>query len=109
MTIPPGADVSVQGNYVGSSPVSIPMPVAAVDMGGYCQDVRGRADHPLQIEAQMVGYETKTVPFGDFHAPKDKVVQDVLSWNMTTKTEAGYFTFPTQITIKLLPKTGTAH
>lgn len=105
-TIPSGADISIQGNYVGVSPISIPMPVARIDRGDYYQNVIGRADQPLQIEAQMSKYETKIVNFGEFHAPKDKVVKDPLSWNLATKTEAGYYTFPTQITIKLVPKSG---
>ena len=101
-TIPAGADISVQGNYVGQSPVSIPMPSARVDMGAYYK-TEYRADQPLQIQAQLAGYETKEVTFGTYHAPQDQIVQPVFSSSAVTKTTPGYYTFENQITIKLAP------
>lgn len=101
-TIPAGADISVNGNYVGQSPLEIPMPMARIDKGAYYAN-EYRADQPLQIEAQLVGYATKSVAFGVFHAAQDTVVQPVFSGSAVTKTAAGYYTFGTQITIKLAP------
>ena len=101
-TIPPGADISVQGNYIGQSPIAIPMPSARVDKGAYYA-VEFRADQPLQIQAQLKGYETKDVTFGIYHAPEDKIVQPVFSYSAVTKTTPGYYTFSDQITIKLSP------
>jgi hypothetical protein len=102
-TIPSGADISIQGNYMGKSPLAIAMPAVRVDMGAYYQTVVGRADQPLQIETQLTGYETKTVSFGEFHAPEDEVIQPIFSSSATTKTKPGYYTFMNQITIKLSP------
>ena len=102
-TIPAGADISVQGNYIGPSPIAIPMPSARVDKGAYYK-VEFRADQPLQIQAQLKGYEPKDVTFGIYHAPEDKIVQPVFSYSAVTKTTPGYYTFSDQITIKLIPK-----
>lgn len=103
-TIPAGADISVQGNYIGESPVTIPMPVPADMLWQERLEGRGRADQPLQIQAQLKGYETKDVTFGDYHAPKDQVIQPIFSYSAVTKTTPGYYTFSNQITIKLSPK-----
>lgn len=102
-TIPSGADISIQGNYIGKSPIAIAMPTVRIDMGNYYKNVVGRADQPLQIEAQLTGYETKTVSFGEFHAPEVKVIQPIFSYSAITKTNPGYYTFMNQITIKLSP------
>lgn len=101
-TIPAGADISVQGNYRGRSPIEIPMPVARIDKGAYYA-MEHRADQPLQIEAQLAGYETKTVAFGVYHASVDTLVQPVFSSSAVTKTAPGYYTFESQITLKLAP------
>lgn len=115
-TIPAGADISVQGNYIGVSPVTIPMPMPSdmlehrrgLAMYGMLrtriEDEVGRADQPLQIQAQLKGYETKDVTFGVYHAPKDQVIQPIFSYSAVTKTTPGYYTFSNQITIKLSPK-----
>lgn len=66
----------------------------------------GRADQPLQIQAQLKGYETKDVSFGVFHAPKERVIQPVFSYSAIIKTTPGYYTFPDRITIKLAPLVG---
>ena len=119
-TIPSGADISIQGNYIGKSPIAIPMPAVELEAGHTNDSIKGtrihdrslgygrwldygRADQPLQIEAQLTGYETKTVSFGEFHAPKDKVIQPIFSYSAITKTTPGYYTFMNQITIKLSP------
>ena len=106
-TIPAGADISVQGNYVGRSPLEIPLPTQRIDKGAYYA-MEHRADQPLQIEAQLEGFQTKTVTFGDFHAPVDTLVQPVFSSSAVTKTAPGYYTFGQQITIKLAPNTPAA-
>ena len=98
-TIPSGADISIQGSYIGKSPIAISIPG-----GTWGRGERGYSDSPIQIEAQLTGYETKTVSFGEFHAPEDKVIQPIFSYSATTKTEPGYYTFSNQITIKLSPK-----
>lgn len=121
-TIPPGADISMQGNYIGVSPVTIPMPAVPVsDLGKAAADSvphhNRRFDkttrqwiaynisfQPLQIQAQLKGYETKDVTFGDYHAPKSMVVQPLFSYGAVTTTTQGYYTFLDQITIKLSPK-----
>ena len=97
-TIPSGADISIQGSYIGKSPIAISMPG---DTGGGSD--RGYSDSPIQIEAQLTGYETKTVSFGEFHAPEEKVIQPIFSYSAITKTKPGYYTFMNQITIKLSP------
>jgi hypothetical protein len=102
-TIPPGADISVQGNYVGQSPIAIPMPVARLDMGAYYKNEVGRVDQPLQIQAQLVGYHTKDVALGEFHAGTSQIVQPIFSASAVNKTTPGYYTLPAQVTIKLLP------
>ena len=102
ITIPAGADISVQGNYRGRSPLEIPMPVARIDKGAYYA-FEHRADQPLQIEVQLAGHETKTVNFGVYHASVDTLVQPVFSSSAVTKTAPGYYTFESQITIKLAP------
>lgn len=101
-TIPAGADISVQGNYIGKSPLEIPMPNMRIDKGAYYA-WEYRADQPLQIEAQLVGYETKTVAFGIYHASESKLVQPIFSASAVAKTAPGYYTFANQITIKLAP------
>ena len=119
-TIPSGADISIQGNYIGKSPIAIPMPAVELEAGHTNDSIKGtrirdrslgrgrwldygRADQPLQIEAQLTGYETKTVSFGEFHAPEEKVIQPIFSYSAITKTKPGYYTFMNQITIKLSP------
>ena len=121
-TIPSGADISVQGNYIGISPVTIPMPAVPMDdLGKTAADsVPHHNRHfdkttrkwsaynisfqPLQIQAQLKGHETKDVTFGDYHAPKSMVVQPLFSYGAATVTSQGYYTFLDQITIKLSPK-----
>jgi hypothetical protein len=103
-TIPSGADISINGNYRGTSPLEIPMPASRIDKGAYYA-MEYRADQPLQIEAQLAGFQSKTVAFGVFHASEDKVIQPVFSASAVTKTTPGYYTFEKQITIKLAPAT----
>jgi hypothetical protein len=121
-TIPSGADISVQGNYIGVSPVTIPMPsVPLRDLGQTAADSVPRSNRhfdkttwqqiaynmsfqPLQIQAHLNGYETKDITFGNFHAPMNKVVQPLFSYSAVTATTQGYYTFLDQITIKLSPK-----
>lgn len=102
-TIPPGADISVQGNYVGTSPIAIPMPVARLDMGAYYKNEVGRVDQPLQIQAQLAGYQTKDVALGEFHAGQSQIVQPLFSASAVNKTTPGYYTLPSHVTIKLAP------
>ena len=105
-TIPNGADISIQGNYIGVSPVAIPMPSVMLENEYRRWTEVGRADQPLQIQAQLKGYETKDVSFGVFHAPKERVIQPVFSYSAIIKTTPGYYTFPDRITIKLAPLVG---
>ncbi len=99
-TIPSGADISVQGSYVGKSPVAIPAPPKYT---GY---------EPIRIEAVLEGYETKNVSFGDYHPPVDEVLKktvetDTMIYQVPagTKTIPAYYTFRNSIDIKLYPKT----
>lgn len=66
--------------------------------------VVGKAHQPIQIQAQLQGYETKDVAYGWYHAPKSQIIQPVFSYSAVTKTTPGYYTFGNQITIKLSPK-----
>ncbi len=98
-TIPPGADISIQGSYVGQSPVSIPAPA------GY------RGNEPLRIEARLDGYEPKEVAFGDYHPPVDEVLTKMVETDTMiyrvpagTKTIPAYYTYRNSIDIKLYPK-----
>jgi PEGA domain-containing protein len=104
-TIPDGADISVQGNYIGKSPTAFPRPDEKVSF----YEESGRSEYgsyqPLEIEAQLTGYETKKVSLGIFHPSIDKIIQPVFSSSAVVKTIPGYYTFPlpNQITIKLYP------
>lgn len=100
-TIPSGADISTQGNYIGKSPVVITAPP------GY------RGNEPIRIEAILEGYEPKNVSFGDYHPPVDEVLTKMVeSPSMIYKVPAGtktipaYYTFHNSIDIKLYPKDG---
>jgi len=98
-TIPAGADISVGGNYIGQSPIAVPMPASRVDKGAYYA-VEYRADAPMQIEAQLKGYDSKSVSFGTFHAPVDEVQRSAF-YTSTTTTKPGYYTFNSGLTIML--------
>lgn len=100
-TIPSGADISIQGNYVGVSPLAVPAPA------GF------RSAEPWRIEARLPGYEVKNLTFGDYHPPVDEVLKRVVeSASMIytapvgTKTIPAYYTFPNRIDIKLYPLPG---
>lgn len=102
-TIPSGADISIQGNYIGKSPAVITAPQ------GY------RGNEPIKIEASLEGYETKNVSFGDYHPPKDEVLTRMVeTWSMIysapvgTKTIPAYYTYTNRIDIKLYAKSGSA-
>ena len=98
-TIPAGADISIQGNYIGQSPVTIPAPLG------------WRGNEPLKIEARLEGYEPKEVAFGDYHPPVDEVLTKLVETDTMiyrapagTKTIPAYYTFRNSIDIKLYPK-----
>lgn len=100
-TIPAGADISIQGNYVGVSPVSVPAPP------GY------RSAEAWRIEARLPGHEVKNVNFGTYHPPVDEVLTRMVeSYSMIysapvgTKTIAAYYVLPGRIDIKLFPLPG---
>mgnify|MGYP001594641986 CR=1 FL=1 len=95
-TIPSGADISIQGNYIGKSPVVITAPP------GY------KGNEPIRIEATLEGYEPKNVPFGDYHPPVDEVLTKMVETSSMiyrvpagTKTIPAYYTFRNEINIKL--------
>jgi hypothetical protein len=101
-TIPGGADVSIQGNYVGVSPLAVPAP------SDY------RSNEPWRIEVRLPGYEPKTVALGNYHPPVDEVLTRMVeSATMIyrapvgTKTIPAYYTLPDRIDIKLYPLPGT--
>ena len=100
-TIPPGADISIQGNYVGVSPLSVPAPP------GY------RIAEAWRIEARLPGHEVKNVNFGTYYPPVDEVLTRMVeSYSMIysapvgTKTIAAYYVLPGRIDIKLFPLPG---
>jgi len=96
-TVPSGADISIQGNYIGKSPIVVNAPANYV------------GTEPMRIEARLENYEPKEVLFGDYHPPTDEVLTrpsniflaDPLP--VTTKTIPAYYTFRNSITIKLYP------
>ena len=98
-TIPSGADISIQGSYIGKSPVVITAPP------GY------KGNEPIRIEAMLEGYEPKNVSFGDYHPPVDEVLKRTVETSSMiysvpagTKTIPAYYTFRNSIDIKLYPK-----
>lgn len=94
-TIPTGADISIQGNYVGKSPLVINAPP------GY------RGNEPINIEAQLAGYEPKTVAFGDYHPQESDVQKNIFDQpirGLPAKITPAYYTFRSGINIKLNPK-----
>ncbi len=100
-TIPAGADISIQDNYVGVSPLSVPAPP------GF------RSAEPWRIEARLPGHEVKHVNLGTYNPPVDQVLTRVVeSYSMIynapvgTKTIAAYYTLPSRIDIKLYPLSG---
>lgn len=100
-TIPAGADISIQGNYLGVSPLTVPAPA------GY------RSAEAWKIEARLPGYEIKNVAFGNYHPPVDQVLTRMVesasmiySAPVGTKTIAAYYVLPDRIDIKLYPLPG---
>jgi len=100
-TVPSGADISIQGNYIGQSPLAVTAPPNYV------------GSEPLKIEAALAGYEPKEVLFGDFHPATDEILtrpSNVFLGDpipVGTKTNPAFYTFRNAITIKLYPKAGT--
>lgn len=115
-TIPSGADISIQGNYIGKSPVSIPAPsVSDTSKYGVGSPVitKYTGTEPIKIEASLEGYETKNVSFGDYHPPTDEVLTRMVETEsmiyrapVGTKTIPAFYTFRNEINIKLQPKSG---
>lgn len=96
-TIPSGADISIQGNYRGKSPVVIPAPQ------GY------RGNEPIKIEAILEGYETKNVSFGEYHPQTSDLYRNIFDTPVPgypAKITPAYYTFPNRIDIKLNPLPG---
>jgi hypothetical protein len=91
-TIPNGADISIQGNYIGKSPLVHTSPAIA--------------NEPMKIEAVLKGYETKTVSFGDFHPEISSIRQDLFGnplRGVPADITPAYYTFRNAITILLQP------
>ncbi|MBE3141996.1 MAG: tetratricopeptide repeat protein [Planctomycetes bacterium] len=101
-TVPNGADISIQGNYVGVSPLAI---IAPANYTG---------TEPMKIEARLEGYELKEVSFGDYHPPVAEVLTRPSNIFLAdpipvgTKTIPAYYTFLNSITIKLYSKGGSS-
>jgi len=97
-TVPSGADISIQGNYIGKSPLVITAPPNYT------------GNEPIKIEARLEGYETKEVSLGDYHPPTDEVLTRPSNIFLAdpipvgTKTIPAYYTFRNSIDIKLYPK-----
>ncbi|MEK7448431.1 MAG: PEGA domain-containing protein [Planctomycetota bacterium] len=97
-TIPSGADISIQGNYIGKSPLVITAPPNYTGL------------EPLKIEVRLEGYEPREVSFGDYHPPQDEVLtrpSNIFLGDpipVGTKTIPAYYTFRNSIDIKLYPK-----
>ena len=100
-TIPAGADISIQDNYVGTSPLTVAAPP------GF------RSAEPWRIEARLPGHEVKHVRLGTYQPPVDQVLTRVVeSYSMIytapvgTKTIPAYYILPNRIDIKLYPLPG---
>jgi hypothetical protein len=100
-TIPSGADISIQGNYIGKSPLVVTAPY------NYA------GSEPWRIEVRLEGYEPKEVIFGDYHPPVDQVLTKPSTVFLAdpipvgTKTIPAYYTFRNSIDIKLYSKGGS--
>lgn len=94
-TIPSGADISIQGNYIGKSPVVINAP----------PNYRGH--EPIKIEAILEGYELRIVSFGDYHPETSELRRNILDMPVAgypAKITPAYYTYGNSINIKLQPK-----
>lgn len=97
-TVPSGADISIQGNYMGKSPLVV--------------QHSGTGTEPMRIEARLEGYEPKEVLFGYYHPPVAEVLTRPSNIFLAdpipvgTKTIPAYYTFYNSIDIKLYPKAG---
>jgi len=101
-TIPSGADISIQGNYIGKSPIAIAMPGVRTGRGYISV-----SDSPIQIEAQLTGYETKNVSFGKYHTETRDLYRNMFGTPVPgypAKITPAYYTFSNETTIKLQPK-----
>ncbi len=100
-TIPSGADISIQGNYIGKSPLVVTAPFNYT------------GTEPWRIEVRLEGYEPKEVLFGDYHPPVAKVLTKPSTVFLAdpipvgTQTIPAYYTFRNSIDIKLYSKGGS--
>lgn len=101
-TIPSGADISIQGNYIGKSPLVVTAP------SNYT------GTEPWRIEVRLEGYEPKEVLFGDYHPPVANVLTKPSNVFLAdpvpvgTQTIPAYYTFRNSIDIKLYSKGGSS-
>lgn len=101
-TVPSGADISIQGNYLGKSPLVVTAPLNYT------------GTEPMRIEARLEGYEPKEVIFGDYHPPVSKVLTKPSNVFLAdpvpvgTQTIPAYYTFRNSIDIKLYSKGGSS-
>ena len=97
-TVPSGADISIQGNYMGKSPLVVTAPLNYT------------GTEPMKIEARLEGYEPKEVLFGDYHPPVSIVLTKPSNVFLAdpvpvgTQTIPAYYTFRNSIDIKLYSK-----
>lgn len=94
-TVPSGADISIQGNYIGKSPLVINAPY------------NYQGNEPMIIEAILEGYELRTVKFGDYHPETSELRRNILDMPVAgypAKITPAYYTFRNEINIKLQPK-----
>lgn len=110
-TIPQGADLSINGSYVGVSPLQILAPELSREDPNDSPKHRTylyNGTQPLMIEASLTGYETKAVSIGVYQPPHDIVLTRMVeTWSMIyrapvgTKTLPAYYEYPAKVDIKL--------
>ncbi len=110
-TIPQGADLSINGSYMGVSPLQLIAPELLREDPNDSPKQRRYAyngTQPLEIEASLTGYATKVVSIGIYQPPQDIVLTRMVeTWSMIyrapvgTKTLPAYYQYPAKIDIKL--------
>lgn len=110
-TIPQGADLSINGSYVGVSPLQMLAPTLLREDPNNSPKVHTylyNGTQPMVIEANLAGYTTKSVSIGVYQPPQDIVLTRMVeTWSMIyrapvgTKTLPAYYLYPATVDIKL--------
>ncbi len=100
-TTPSGADIYVEGQHAGKSPLSIQAP----------KDYRG--EESIKIEARLEGHENKSLILGDYYPEHSRFMLgagggrggvSIFGSSSIGQTTPRYYRFPDSVNIKLEPK-----